>query len=474
PIWYESRGLVIGLGGCGNAWKISEETTDGTRAATFVINGAEVVWYKWPDGDWWKKREHDVTAEWEPARLKRAARQTMLMLAEHEARSKMTLTREQQHARDMDDIISGRIKFSETLTPGQVFLFALQLHRHGETEDAETLAAHLAQVFGADAVEASARVALAEAFYRSAYWRFRASKDWGRFYAEVQKVVEEGPEGWAWLPGLREMSRRFQFTDEEQVLIKNWEMDPAFSHSSVRATFDFPDTPWLVPESWLGHVELVSKSEQDIRALGMEALPMLIALCDEFPVKEEALFGGLPFPHPLLRAEKARETLKRILPKSAMENGGKSVKDKAAAFYETHKDASPEALALLYVFMDFSINTKPFEYLRKRAQTKRIPEFEAFAMSVPFDAEDYGRDELVPHLTKNVIDYAARHKDEKLLRGYADRLDTFAGECKEKHTHGNYIRIYNEEETAKIQAKLRGDAQKLRGMASAIAENNGK
>ena len=46
---------IVELGGCGNAWKISEETTpDGRRVATFVINGAEVVQFRWKIQDYWK------------------------------------------------------------------------------------------------------------------------------------------------------------------------------------------------------------------------------------------------------------------------------------------------------------------------------------------------------------------------------------------------------------------------------------
>ena len=481
---------IIDLGGCGNAWKISDETTaDGLRIATFVINGAEIIRYRWEVEKWWNTQEAEPWAEWENARLKRAVLQIMRVLEDHVERSKKTLTRDQQHAQDMEDIYNKRVKFNDTLTPGHFYLFALQLHQRGETQDAETLAQQLVEIFGADVIEASARVALAEAFYRTAYWKFCVTKDWKQFCDEVQNVLDGAPQEWAWRSDLREMLARLQFiargesaplpqghafSEEERALIQNWEATPDLSTSLARNTVDFPDILWLVPESWLGRLEHPSKAEEKIRALGLKAFPMLVAISGEFPQDNPYKGYAFPFPHPLLRAEKARETLGKILPKTVSDKAGWEITKNASAYYRQNKDLSEESLALQYVVGAWSINKKPFEYLRKRAESKRIPEWEAFFREVPFDSENYGRDELVYKLTENVIYYATLHKDEKLLRDYADRLDVFAGECKEIHTHGKngwHNRHYSKEDTEKIQSRLRKDAEKLRAMAAAIAEN---
>jgi len=203
------------IGGSGNAWKTSGGTTpEGRRFAEFIINGAETLRMEWEDIHSDDNKKHTATkGQWETARLRRGAAQVIRVVAEHEYRK--TLTPEQRGVLEKTDRAVGwsylaktpplHLKFTDTLTPGHLYLFALQLQQHGETEDAEVLAQRLASVFGAEAIEEAARIALSEALYRTALWRSIENGNWKQFYNDVQDIADKAPASWKWLPALHEM-----------------------------------------------------------------------------------------------------------------------------------------------------------------------------------------------------------------------------------------------------------------------------
>jgi len=491
--------VVTGFGVAGNAWKLAEGVTEGRRIGTFVINGGETLSLRWlaSKRQWGGVTEGELpTAEWETARLGRGVAQTMLLLDKYNDayvqlkgeeggiswRNSWRLERLWRNA--IKELPSDDCFRSDRASEGRLFLFALQLHQHGETEEAEALAKRLAEVFGAEAVEESARIALAEALYGTAYWKFNASRDWKQFYEEVQKIVRDAPPSWGWLPGLREMLESLQylargertplpggyaFSDEEKALIERLEFHPGLGLGYQPGRDK--EILWLIPETWMGKVKFASDAECDIRALGMKAIPMLIALCDGFPDYERE-GEHPPFRHPEFRSDKASRILGDILPCILMrersyrndQRDTRSTRALAAAFYEKYKDSSPEGLALQYMIAEYvGLNENAIAYFRKGALARRIPEFETFARTVEFDTQHYGRDTLVYALTTNVLFYAKRHNDKQLLLDFADRLDAFADYCSDKHSFdGWYNRLYSEESTQKIKADLRALAKTLR------------
>ena len=500
---------IIDLGGGKNAWKLSEEERDGKRTATFVVNGGEILQMAWGNARVFGKVDPDeeVRGKWEKARLRRAALKIMEALD------------------------------SKTSIPGQTFLFAMQLHQYGETEDAEALAGHVVAMFGAEEIERAARNALSAALYRTAYWRFRDHRDWGRFHEDVQKVMEGSHESWGWRPDLRELLTRldylargemtplphgYDFSEEERILIKALEIIPQPYANPAPGIYygswrDTVQPLWAIPETWVGKEMLAPKVEHDIRAMGMKAFPMLIALCDDFPqqkaVRHVAPFdtyldgrrseqdtGALPFPHPELRSEKARRILQNTLPYALLEGKAKSIHDAvptikeiASAFYESHKDSAPATLALQYMLFpqQNAINDTAFDYLLTLAQTEPIPELETFFMNINDDTNSsWG---ILSHsLVGYAICYAAYRNNKDILNDYAGRFDALADQYeakfmdeealrkREEHLRNSLFRLseeelqravnYPNENAKKAQEELRGDAVKLRAMTLPISD----
>jgi len=404
-------------------------------------------------------------------------------------------------------------------------LFALQLQQHDATGDAETLAERLKKSFGAEKVEISARVALAEALYRSAYWEFCEHRDWQRFHDGVQRVLQNAPDKWEWLPDLQAMLENlhylargemtplpqgYDFSEEEQALIKALELfpepykNPAPGISSHAWGWNNPvQTLWPIPETWAGQTAFSTRAEHDIRALGMKAFPMLIALCDDFPTQKVSSYftdsyleegysrshGSLPFPHPEMRGEKARRILQNTLPylllaledKKAEEitydsgwpDHGKRapIKNLASQFYERNKDASPGALALEYLrFPKNSINETALRYLFKQAQTKPLPEFEAFYKNVALDTvkskeksieerffSQFRDDVFMRTVAGFAVTYAVLREDENILNECADYLDEI--------TDGS-------PDAGDVHAKLRQLAEQLRGFSLPLSDED--
>ena len=421
---------VFNLGVCGNAWMLSDETApDGVRVATFVINGAETVRAaERAEKNSWDGYDVASFASWEKVRLQRATAQLSQRLENPKATVK---------------------------NPGYAFLFALQLHRHGETALAEALARNLAETYGADDPDLFAREALCESLYKTACHEFRELGDSQRFSAELRRIAEQSPEAWSWRPVLREMLEHadvlalrgggadllpqgYEFSDKERDLALRLGALPEFveryeNYIRSSAIGNESGIPWLAPVAWTNRVPLLPRTEYEIRAMGIAALPMLIALCGDSPVND----AHDTFPYPATRAEKAMRILRDILPLSVQkdENAAwfvkntRQIKDIATEFYEQHKDDSPEVLALAYVLnFNFYFNrNNALGFLRRQAHVKRIPELEIFLAE---EASDFGAAEKdssrrrlrTENMAKFALYYAACRNDDAFREDIAERL----------------------------------------------------
>ena len=456
------------LGGCGNAWKLSEETLpDGNRSATFVINGGETVRFARRVGYGHQRINGLLTAEWEAMRLKRAAAQILQRLTFAQPESE------------------------ENINFGAVFLFALQLQQYGDTEAAARLAQSLREKFGDEQVEASARGELSEALYRAACWRLTEHKDWHVFCAEVREVLKTAPEKWDWAPAVETVLDRAQsiaahghtpfpaghsFTEAEQDLIKRLEAFPEFM-STFRSIYGlFGDrTLWLIPETWAHEKTFASEVERDVYLMGVKAVPLLLAVCDDPPMPK-----GTPqsFPHPTFRGEKAQQILRTIIPSAFQRLPQKPweerpIREAALTFYATHKDASPETLALVYLedqnaFNREDINQQAFNFLIRQSRSQPIPELETYFETVEIKFNSWS-DFPARELSNRIVHYAANQGNEHIIKNFAARLDASADAYADVQPGESE---WEQEQRKKVPDRLRKQAEQLRAIDLSISDED--
>ena len=488
----ENHGIKT-LGNNGNAWKISEEILpDGGRVAMFVVNGGEMVRFQW--------------IKWNAALMDRAAAKIAHLVSQNQTRIRKQLEEMFARLRDTNNKLDKNEEYAlyvqtkrmqqlyvDDSGVGQAFLFALQLHQHGESDAAEKIMRSLKGQYDADSLERFAREELSAALYRAACWRLVEHKDWRRFREEVQNVMRSAPEKWRWADavnfaleqaqsiaehGATPLPSGYQFSEDERELLKRLEAFPVFyPNGSPLNEYSMDNVLWLIPETWAREMAFASDAEREIMLMGMKAIPMLVALCEHPPMPD----SFQKFPHHALRSEKARRILQRLASPAfageyqPAERDIKKFQEAAAKFHEQYKDASLEALALVYAFGEggYTVKEKALDFIKWQSRSKRIPELEAHFKTVDFKSKGYWRQPVDTDLSDLVMHYAASQNNGQIIADFAARLNAAAD------SRANTIRNANagdpfrsDADDAKARDRLREYADMLRAIDLSISDDD--
>ena len=411
----------------GNAWLL-DEVQSGTNALVkgrLVINGGEIVELCRDAEDMsyeTGQAQHLAIGDWENARLARDVKKA-LQFSESGVKSE-----------------------DSQRCYGRIFLFALHLYQRGDTASAEALIPKIGPlVIRREKAERSAMNLLADAQYGMLYRRFSEEHNWAAYRDGIRALLAKYPHEWDLSPAMHMLLTNVAQRAEGQLSsvvatngISTADIQLGAALASLRIlahsspSYSRDTTPWLVPEAWEENIAVSGNPDLAIRARGMQAIPILLALAEDSALTEadaSAIRGDSYFarsvsarergtdaagqyktlPRPATRGEVAVRILNDILPESALgkpRERAQKVTDLARAFYDMHKDAAPEALAVLYLPASYgSYDATSLAYLMKTAKQKKVPALEAFLLSASKD--DYWWVDEYERRAEALAEYAA-------------------------------------------------------------------
>lgn len=381
----------------------------------------------------------------------------------------------------------------DTVVP-RLFLFALALQQRGDAASARTLMTALqAQEESWPAVLQKARDILREQQYRSLFFRFSETGDWLAFRDGMKALLaSEGPRNWdrrsevAQILSGAEAAIRGEtntpagFSERENMLAR--ELLKA-ERVKTHADYQRQDILWLVPASWTNALPPGNDPDLRIRALGLKALPLLVALSDDeaytrIPLQNDRFNPGrtrVDLPRPMTRGEAALAILKELLP-AGLTKGRNSFEDRdpdelveaATAFYTENKDKTDEQVAGLFLF-DSSEDSSPgpaLAYLQTKAAAGPVPLLEEYLLKGGAVLRRYSFEPASLDRVDELIRYgAARGKAvESLARQMADLLERDARDYTKPENVSYGDEEANEKHVREVKVKLTETAARVRAL----------
>ena len=472
----------------GNAWLLEEVPGQSGR---LLVGGAEEVVAVWTESrHYYPEGPQDLLAKpapasrlratWRPAHLQRDLKlfDSYLATTPHIASG---------------DQVSARL-----------FLTAFQLQQRGDTNAAEHLVQALLQT-GATVTELHEStldlVALQQ--LRSLNRTLQREGDWTAFSQGLEVLRDRFSRPWKFQPGLDLLigQVRERLVPETAATGPVQRLGQRLEDVQALRSFGYnrPEVLLLLPETWRGTNVIADDPELEIWNLGLEAIPLLLALSDDprltrmdtraarlspdygigllFPGRTpEDQYAQLP--RPATRGEVATRLLNTMLPESVSGPSWEStsrtnVKNAARSLYDRCADQGPAALLVEYLDKrnSFALNEQAMQALRSHAEAGPVPQLEQF-LSRPLKdctAEDrfsFGAASLAEHKADYLARYAGWRGAEAqpLVERFAAGLDTYAAELKSPANRGWRNPKEESEELKRNQSKLRQLAGELRAL----------
>lgn len=394
----------------GNAWLLSETAASNGLSAHMrvVVNGVlEVNLGGKPIQPW---RDYQGLAQQVLFEEDEAPRTDGWRLARPEA----DVLKAERFFKELE---SGKLSrfYLEDGTEFRIFFFALALQQRGDTDGARRVLTGLYRLRG-KVIETRAVGYLADNLYRSLYDRFRETGD-GAVYCEGMKgllvrfprLPAPQKDPWENRSVVEEILARTEaalkgdaplpapdaaFTDTGRNLAQEFQKVRRLNVTS-RYTYEKP--LWLAPASWTNTIPPGTDPDLRIRALGLEAIPLLLALVEDkaytrAPFIEPDFIDSFSrrkeLPRLMTRGEAALLILKDIMP----EYLGEEAKEKntpfpnaCRKFYERNKAKSGEEVAGLFLREEnyMTAREQAMEFLLRRASTANVPVLETFFLEGP-------------------------------------------------------------------------------------------
>ena len=426
----------------GNAWLL-EETCDaaGRRVGRFVVNGGKIVNIQFMnriERRRLERGEFDLpSAQWQKARLIRdinAAR------------------------RFLSDSPGTRKENDRKQYAGGLFLFALQLFQRGDTRAASEMVDGLCRTQDErDDAEKGALNDLMDGQYATIVWNFIKDRDWCRYRDGIRDLLVRHPDGWTNAKQLHDLLPLVEQRVDQGVLpvtapeLSEADRRLATELSSLRtqpAPFlratHWWNILWLVPEAWPAGITAIGPVDLAIRARGINALPILLSMTNDTTLTECILWNphgesDMPnvgfLPRPASRGEVALRILVHILPERLLaeqQNLGypNNVIRSAQMLYTSHKNATHEALAVLYLpSWQGALNSAAQTFLLNAARQKPVPEYATYlAETASLFTRYYDANHTL--LAEALVAYAAVRGTEaqSFVGAFCDRLESQAQE----------------------------------------------
>jgi hypothetical protein len=376
----------------------------------------------------------------------------------------------------------------------RLFLFALALQQRGDAESARTLMTALqAQENAWPALQQKAREILNEQRYRSLFFRFSETGDWIAFRDGMKALLaSEGPRNWdrrseveQVLSGVEaairgETNTPAGFSEQERARARDL---LKAERLKVHVDYQRQDILWLVPASWTNALPPGNDPDLRIRALGLKALPFLVALAGDeaytkIPLKNDGHYPGrqqVDLPRPMTRSEAALAILKEILP-AGLTKGRNSFEDRdpdelfeaATAFFKDNQDKTDDQVAGLFL-SDPSEGASPgpaLAYLQTKAATGPVPSLEEYLLKGGAVLRRYSFEPASLDRVDELIRYGvARGKAvEPLARQMADLLERDAKDYTKPENVSYGDAEENEKHVREVKAKLTETAARVRAL----------
>jgi|GEM_PF-5195288 hypothetical protein len=472
----------------GNAWLLEEVPGQSGR---LLVGGAEEVDAVWTESrHYYPEGPQDLLAKpapasrlrvtWRPAHLQRD-----LKLFDSYLATTPRIAR--------GDQVSARL-----------FLTAFQLQQRGDTNAAEHLVQSLLQA-GATVEELHEStldlVALQQ--LRSLNRTLQREGDWTAFSQGLEVLRDRFSRPWKFQPGLDLLIGRVRerLVPETAATGPVQRLGQRLEDVQALRSFGYnrPEVLLLLPETWRGTNVIADDPELEIWNLGLEAIPLLLALSDDprltrmdtraarlspdygigllFPGRTpEDQYAQLP--RPATRGEVATRLLNTMLPESVSGPSWKAtsltnVQNAARALYDRCAGGGPAALLVEYLDRrnSFALNELALQALRPHAQAGPVPRLEQF-LSRPLktcteeDRFSFGAANLAEHKADYLARYAGWRGAEaqSLVERFAADLEAHAAELQSPTNRGWRNPKEEAEELDHNKSKLRQLAGELRAL----------
>lgn len=472
----------------GNAWLLREVPG---RSAHLIVGGAEEVDAVWteirgyyPEGplDLFARPgvESRLRGTWRPAHLQRDLKLFDSYLAASP-----------EHAR-----------FEPALA--RLFLMAHQLQQRGDTNAAGRLVESLlkAGVTVEELHEATLDLVALQQL-RSINRTFQREGDWAAFFQGLEVLRDRFSRRWKFQPGLEVLIERVRerLTPEPESADPVQRLGQRLEDVQALRSFGYnrPEVLLLLPETWRGTNASADDPELEIWNLGLEAIPLLLALSDDqrltrmdaraARLSPDYGFGQMfpgrtpedqyeQLPRPATRGEVATRLLNTLLPASVSGPSWKAtsrtnVLNAARALYDRCVGGGPTAVLVEYLDQRNSppLNEQAMQALCALAQTGPVPVLEEF-LSRPLKdclAEDqfsFGAASLAERKAQYLARYAGWRGVEArpLVERFAAELETHAAELRAPTNRSWRSPKEEAKELGRNRVKLRQLAVELRSL----------
>jgi hypothetical protein len=425
----------------GNAWLLQvRPATNGLPAsATFLVNGGELVDVEraTEDADFGDAPTTDgafPSGTWEPADLRTDAKRTLRFLKPR--------SREARPERSLDSRVQARL-----------LLFALQLHQKGERDSAGQIANALLALIPGRRSALAAQNLLADSQYLNLYRTFRTDHNWKNYRNGLEALLDRYPSDWPNAQAAAMLLARVQQRlavpaplpietngltelDLQQasalLRVRDVLTEPRYNDSRGQSLWLLP---WLLPSAWATASLTNANADLQVRARGVQAIPLLMALIGDEALTEtdarqvgvEAQLGALE--RPAMRGEVALRMLSEMLPRHVIGPSWDFIGDEkrahkfltaARAFFDARKETDEEDLAVLYLNDEYDNGdgSTALLFLLRLATERQVPALERYlldshaagAAAVRFPSRDIAKSTRLR--TELAVRYAAARGPE--------------------------------------------------------------
>ena len=316
---------------------------------------------------------------------------------------------------------------------GRLGLLALALWQRGDATNALALySALVARAGGATNVAATAMNLVANGQYGNLYGEFRKTGDWAAFRDGLRTLLARYPEGWNLAPVIQYLLARVEDRiarpappPADSAGLSETELQQAAGMLQLRTLrvkpdeYSDPRALWLLPSTWLDQAPKPLDPELEIRARGLEAVPLLLKLArddaltkadraeavvasvyrsdldlsplhwaQDADARQKAIrriFDGLD--RPATRGEIALGWLQEMVPEYQQGDYRRKDPEKQIAwmedFYRKNKGKSEDELAVVCLPGEYSFHLEKLSraYLLRRARETAIPALEKFLLA---------------------------------------------------------------------------------------------
>ena len=355
----------------GNAWMICETNDAAGKPlkSTVMINGSEILEIQFgrerdvlPD-----ERKGEIYGTWRKADLKRDAGAAV---------------------RCIKGVLKSQYPdiYLKSVERGRLVLFALRLRQTGDVAGADRIMDALTgHLWTAGTLQAEALNVLGDGRYHSLYHQFRKDSDWVIFHDRLKDLTARMGKDWGKGAGAQVLIDKI--ADRIGGKLPQLEGTNEFSKADIELSRRVPDilyvnktkwmhgalVPlWIVPDTWVKKNPPGDDVDLQLRARGVEAIPLLLALLNDDTLtlahlkgaddgwrsrneqrgSGDAVFSAMD--RPATVGEVAKHILSEIMPGKnyliwEQKNSSPDTVKNANAFYSTFKDAAPAALAMEFV-----------------------------------------------------------------------------------------------------------------------------